>query len=116
MKSLKNVNHVAQQIINMDETEVFLRKDNAKTGNKERQANNFKNRGHKLLSISKKAQYIYIYIYYLIAPHSTVSLQKLTGFSANQETPRNLQKPKFHYRTQKRPCFVGPCHHGMARN
>jgi hypothetical protein len=47
----------------MDETEVFLRKYNAKTGNRERQANTFEHNGHKLLFISTNQQHIYINIY-----------------------------------------------------
>ena len=40
---------------------------------------------------------------YLLTPRSTVLLEKLTGFAANQEIPRILWNPKVHYRTHKRP-------------
>jgi hypothetical protein len=30
-------------------------------------------------------------------------MEKLTGFSASQEIPRNLLKPKVHYRIHKSP-------------
>jgi hypothetical protein len=40
---------------------------------------------------------------YLLTPWSTVLLEKLTGFAANQEIPRILWNPKVHYRTHKRP-------------
>ena len=40
---------------------------------------------------------------YLLTPWSTVLLEKLTGFAANQEIPRILWNPKVHHRTHKRP-------------
>ena len=40
---------------------------------------------------------------YLLTPCSTVLLQKLTGFAANQEIPRILWNPEVHHRTHKRP-------------
>ena len=40
---------------------------------------------------------------YLLTVWSTVLLEKLTGFAANQEIPRILWNPKVHYRTHKRP-------------
>ena len=40
---------------------------------------------------------------YLLTPWSSVLLEKLTGFAANQEIPRILCNPKVHYRTHKRP-------------
>ena len=40
---------------------------------------------------------------YLLTPWSRVLLEKPTGFAANQEIPRILRNPKFHYRTHKRP-------------
>ena len=43
---------------------------------------------------------------YLLTPWSRVLLEKLTGFTANQEIPRILCNPKFHYRTHKRPPTV----------
>jgi hypothetical protein len=42
-------------------------------------------------------------ITYLLTPYSTVLLEKLTGFAANQEIPRILWNSKVHYRTHKRP-------------
>ena len=42
-------------------------------------------------------------ITYLLTPWSTVLLEKLTGFAANQEIPRILWNPEVHYRTHKRP-------------
>ena len=39
----------------------------------------------------------------LLTPCSTVLLEKLTGFAANQEIPRILWNPKVYYRTHKRP-------------
>ena len=47
--------------------------------------------------------YLHFILTYLLTPWSRVLLQKLTGFAANQEIPRILWNPKFHYRTQKRP-------------
>ena len=38
---------------------------------------------------------------YLLTPWSTVLLEKLTGFAANQEISRILWNPKAHYRTHK---------------
>ena len=43
---------------------------------------------------------------YLLTPWSTVLLEKLTGFAANQEIPRILWNPKVHYRTHNRPSPV----------
>jgi hypothetical protein len=43
---------------------------------------------------------------YLLTPCSRVLLEKLTGFTANQEIPRILWNPKLHYRTHKRPLTV----------
>jgi hypothetical protein len=43
---------------------------------------------------------------YLLTPHSTILLEKLTGFAANQEIPNILWNPKVHYRTHKRPPSV----------
>ena len=43
---------------------------------------------------------------YLFTAWSTVLLEKLTGFAANQEIPRILWNPKVHYRTHKRPSPV----------
>jgi hypothetical protein len=40
---------------------------------------------------------------YLLTPWSTILLEKLTGFAANQEIPRILWNPEVHYRTHKRP-------------
>ena len=40
---------------------------------------------------------------YLLTPWSTVLLEKLTGFVANQEIPPILWNPEVHYRTHKRP-------------
>ena len=40
---------------------------------------------------------------YLLTPWSTVLLEELTGFAANQEIPCILWNPKVHYRTHKRP-------------
>ena len=45
---------------------------------------------------------------YLLTPCSSVLLEKLTGFAANQEIPRILWNPKVHYRTHKRPPPVRP--------
>ena len=39
---------------------------------------------------------------YLLTPWSTVLLEKLTGFAANQEILRILWSQKVHYRTHKR--------------
>ena len=39
---------------------------------------------------------------HLLTPCSRVLLEKLTGFAANQEIPRNLWNPKVHCRTHKR--------------
>jgi signal recognition particle GTPase len=41
MKSLKKFKYVAQQIHNVDETEIFLRKDNAKNGRKGKTGQHF---------------------------------------------------------------------------
>ena len=50
-----------------------------------------------------------MYITYLLTPCSSVLLEKLTGFAANQEIPRILWNPKVHYRTHKRrPPFPIP--------
>ena len=49
---------------------------------------------------------VYLHTYlltYSLTPWSTVLLEKLTGFAANQEIPRILWNPKLHYRTHKRP-------------
>ena len=43
---------------------------------------------------------------YLLTPWSTVLIEKLTGFAANQEIPRILWNPKVRYRTHKRPSPV----------
>ena len=40
---------------------------------------------------------------YLLTPWSTVLLEKLTGFAANQEIPCILWNPTVHYRTHTRP-------------
>jgi hypothetical protein len=40
---------------------------------------------------------------YLLTTYSTVLLQKLTGFAANQEIHCILWNPKVHYRTHKHP-------------
>ena len=40
---------------------------------------------------------------YLLTSWSRVLLEKLAGFAANQEIPRILWNPKFHYCTHKRP-------------
>ena len=40
---------------------------------------------------------------YLLTPWSSVLLEKLTGFAANQEIPHILWNPKVHHRTHKRP-------------
>ena len=43
---------------------------------------------------------------YLLTPYSRVLLEKLTGFTANQEIPRILWNLKVYYRTHKRPPTV----------
>ena len=43
---------------------------------------------------------------YLLTPWSRVLLEKLTGFSANQEITRILWNPKVHYHTHKLPPTV----------
>ena len=43
---------------------------------------------------------------YLLTPRSSVLLEKLTGFAANQEIPLILWNPKVHYRTHNRPTTV----------
>ena len=48
----------------------------------------------------------YVLLTYLLNQCSTVLLEKLTGFSANQEISRILWNPKFRYRTHKRPTTV----------
>ena len=50
---------------------------------------------------------------YLLTPWSRVLLEKLTGFSANQEIPRILwNNPKVHFRTHKRtPRTVSDIYH-----
>ena len=42
----------------------------------------------------------------LLTPCSTVLLEKLTGFAANQEIPHILWNPKVHYRSQECPPSV----------
>ena len=42
----------------------------------------------------------------ILSPYSTVLLEKLTGFAANQEIPRILWNPKVHYHTHERPPTV----------
>ena len=44
--------------------------------------------------------------HYLITPWSSVLLDKLAGFAANQEIPCILWNQKVHYRTHKRPPIV----------
>jgi hypothetical protein len=46
---------------------------------------------------------IYKIVTHLLSPYSTVLLEKLTGFAANQEIPRILWNPTVHYRTHKCP-------------
>ena len=49
---------------------------------------------------------VWLLTYLLTYSMEQVLLEKLTGFAANQEIPRILCNPKFHYRTQKRPPLV----------